>query len=179
MKKKNIVFIAKSLDGFIAGINGELDWLQSIPNPENNDMGFISLIEEIDAIVMGKTTFDIVCSFKGEWPYQKHVFVLSNSLNEIPEKLKGKATLLNGNVKEILANIHEKGFYKLYIDGGKTVQNFLAEDLINELIITTIPILLGNGIPLFDLLPNILEFNHLKTEVFLNQIVQSHYERKK
>ena len=179
MKKKNIVFIAKSLDGFIAGINGELDWLQSIPNPENNDMGFISLIEEIDAIVMGKTTFDIVCSFKGEWPYQKHVFVLSNSLNEIPEKLKGKATLLNGNVKEILANIHEKGFYKLYIDGGKTVQNFLAEDLINELRITTIPILLGNGIPLFDLLPNILEFNHLKTEVFLNQIVQSHYERKK
>ena len=63
-------------------------------------MGFISLMEEIDAIVMGKTTFDIVCSFKCEWPYQKHVFVLSNSLNEIPEKLKGKATLLNGNVKE-------------------------------------------------------------------------------
>ena len=80
---------------------------------------------------------------------------------------------------KILNNIHEKGFYKLYIDGGKTVQNFLKEDLIDELRITTIPILLGDGILLFKVLPKSLEFNHLKTEVFLNQIVQSHYERKK
>ncbi|MBT3383160.1 MAG: dihydrofolate reductase [Prolixibacteraceae bacterium] len=179
MKNKNIVFIAKSIDGFIAGKNGELDWLQSIPNPENNDMGFVSLMNEIDAIVMGITTFEMVCSFDGEWPYNKHLFVLSNSLSEIPEKLKEKATLLNGSVNEILNNIHEKGFYKLYIDGGKTVQNFLKEDLIDELRISTIPILLGDGISLFDVLPKSLKFNHLKTEVFLNQIVQSHYERTK
>ena len=179
MKNKNIVFIAKSIDGFIAGKNGELDWLQSIPNPENNDMGFVSLMNEIDAIVMGITTFEMVCSFDGEWPYNKHLFVLSNSLSEIPEKLKEKATLLNGSVNEILNNIHEKGFYKLYIDGGKTVQNFLKEDLIDELRISTIPILLGDGISLFDVLPKSLKINHLKTEVFLNQIVQSHYERTK
>lgn len=178
MKNKNIVFIAKSLDGYIAGKNGEIDWLNAIPNPENIDMGYYSLMEEIDAIVMGRTTFQTVCSFDIDWPYSKHVFVLSNSLNELPENLEGKVTLINGNLKDILNNIHEKGYYNLYIDGGKTVQNFLKEDLIHELRITTIPILLGDGISLFDLLPNAMEFNHLKTEVFLDQIVQSHYERK-
>ena len=179
MKNKNIVFIAKSLDGYIAGENGELDWLNSIPNPENNNMGFVSLMNEIDAIVMGRTTFETVCGFKGEWPYNKQVFVLSNTLHEIPERLKDKVSLLAGNVKEILIEIHKKGYSNLYIDGGKTVQNFLKEDLIDELIITTIPILLGNGIALFDSLPKSLEFTHLRTEIFLNQIVQSHYKRKK
>ncbi|APD07554.1 uncharacterized protein UJ101_02051 [Flavobacteriaceae bacterium UJ101] len=174
---KNIVFIAKSLDGFIAGINGELEWLHSIPNPENKDMGFVNLMNEIDAIVMGRTTFETVCNFGGEWPYRKPVFVLSHSLKEVPEKLKEKAIILSGDIKEVLNHIHQKGFHKLYIDGGKTVQNFLKEDLIDELRISTIPILLGDGIPLFNKIPNSLKFNHIKTEVFLNQIVQSHYER--
>lgn len=179
MKNKNIVFIAKSIDGFIAGLNGELDWLNSVPNPENNDMGFQSLMKEIDAIVMGKNTFEMVCSFEGEWPYPKHVFVLSNSLKIIPQKFKDKATILNGSLSDILHDIHQRDFYKLYVDGGQIVQNFLKEDLIHELRITTIPILLGNGISLFNILPKRLEFTHLKTEVFLNQIVQSHYKRNK
>ena len=80
MEKKNIVFIGRSLDGFIAGKNGELDWLEMIPNPDNVEMGFASLMEEIDAVVMGRTTFEMVCSFGGDWPYNKHVFVLSNSM---------------------------------------------------------------------------------------------------
>ena len=178
MEKKNIVFIAKSLDGFIAGENGELDWLESIPNPENIDLGFVPLLQEIDAIVMGKTTFEVVCNFGGEWPYSKHVFVLSNSLNAVPEKLIEKVTLLKGSPQEILAEIHKKGYFKLYIDGGRTVQNFLKEDLIDELRITTIPILLGGGFPLFGDLPKPMEFEHIKSEVFLNQIVQDHYKRK-
>ena len=177
MEKKNIVFVAKSLDGFIAGKNGELDWLTSIPNPEKIDMGFNSLMNEIDAIVMGRTTFEMVCSFEGKWPYNKHVIVLSHSITEIPEKLKDKASLLSGNVHEVLNKIHEKGFYTLYIDGGRTVQNLLKENLIDELRITTIPILLGEGISLFDYLPKSLNFSHIKTEVFLNQLVQSHYKR--
>jgi dihydrofolate reductase len=178
MEYKNIVFIAKSIDGYIAGVNGELDWLNSIPNPDNDDMGFLELMDEIDALVMGRATFETVCSFGVDWPYNKHVFVLSNSLKVIPEKLKEKASLLNGDIKKILNIIHGKGYNKLYIDGGKTIQNFLKEDLINELIITTIPILLGGGISLFRELPESMEFNHKKTKVFLNQIVQSHYIRK-
>lgn len=178
MKKKNIVFIAKSLDGYIAGKNGELDWLESVPNPENIDMGFVSLMDEIDAVVMGKTTFETVCGFGGEWPYSKHVFVLSNSLKMVPEKLNGKVTLLKGSLSEILNTIHEKGFFMLYIDGGRTVQNFLREDLIDELRITTIPILLGGGFSLFGDLSEPMEFEYLRSKVFLNQIVQDHYIRK-
>ncbi|MDO5977744.1 dihydrofolate reductase family protein [Flavivirga spongiicola] len=179
MTYKNIVFIGKSLDGFIAGKNGELDWLDMIPNPEQNGMGYYDLMEEIDAIVMGKTTFESVLSFDIDWPYKKHVFVLSYSLSKIPETLKEKVTLLKGNEKNILNLIHNKGFNNLYIDGGKTVQNFLKADLIDELRISTIPIVLGDGIPLFDILPKSLVFDHVKTEVFLDQIVQSHYQRKK
>jgi dihydrofolate reductase len=178
MKKKNIVFIAKSLDGFVAGKNGELDWLESIPNPENNDMGYVSLMQEIDAIVIGKTTFEVVCGFGGEWPYVKHVFVLSNSLKVIPEKLNKKVTLIKGSPQEILGIIHKKGYSKLYIDGGRTVQNFLKEDLIDELRITTITILLGGGFSLFGDLSKPLKFEHLKSEVFLGQMVQDHYKRK-
>ena len=74
MEKKNIVFIAKSLDGYIAGKNGELDWLHSFPNPDNIDMGFDALIDEVDAIVMGKTTFETVINFGGAWPY-KNLFL--------------------------------------------------------------------------------------------------------
>ena len=149
MEAKNIVFIAKSLDGYIAGKNGELDWLESIPNPENLDLGFVSLMNDIDAVVMGKTTFEVVCSFGGDWPYSKHIFVLSNSLKEVPENLNQKVTLLSGSSHEVLSHIHEQGYFKLYIDGGRTVQRFLKDDLIDELIISTIPILLGGGFSLF------------------------------
>ncbi len=179
MKYKNIVFIAKSIDGFIAGKNGELDWLHSIPNPEGNDMGYLSLMEEIDAIIMGRTTYEMVLGFDGSWPYIKHVFVLSNALKEIPEALNGKVTILKGAEAEILKAVHELGYYKLYIDGGRVVQDFLKADLIDELRITTMPILLGGGFPLFSELPTSSEFAHIKTEVFLGQAVQSHYAKKK
>jgi dihydrofolate reductase len=123
-------------------------------------MGYLNLMNEIDAIVMGRTTFETVCGFEGKWPYKKQVFVLSNSLKEIPEKLNGKITLLNRNPKKVLDEVHKRGFYKLYIDGGKTLQDFLKENLIDELRITTIPILLGGGFPLFDTLPKSIEFSH-------------------
>ncbi len=179
MKKKNIVFIAKSLDGYIAGKNGELDWLELIPNPDGNDMGYTALMNEIEAIVMGKTTYETVIGFGIDWPYQKPVFVLSNTLKIIPDNLSDKVFLLAGTPQEILAKIHQKGFYKLYIDGGRTIQNFLSEDLIDELRITTIPILLGGGFSLFGDLSKSLAFDHIDSKLYLNQLVQNHYRRKK
>lgn len=179
MQNKNIVFIARSLDGFIAGKNGELDWLNIIPNPENNDMGYNRLMEEIDAIIMGRTTFETVSGFKGEWPYSKHVFVLSNTLKEIHEKLDKKTSIISGSPHQVLEKVHEKGYYKLYIDGGRTIQNFLKEDLIDELRITTIPIILGGGFSLFGDLPNPMELEHIESKVYLNQIVQDWYRRKR
>jgi len=179
VKGKNTVFIARSLDGYIAGKNGELDWLHAIPNPENIDMGFVKLMERVDAIVMGRTTFETVCGFEGEWPYNKPVFVLSTTLKTIPEKYKEKAELVKGTIPEILDSINKKGYKNLYIDGGTTIQSFLKEDLIDELIITTIPILLGGGFPLFRELPKQLAFEHVSSEVFLSQVVQDSYRRKK
>ena len=174
-----MVFIARSLDGYIADRNGGLDWLNAIPNPDHLDLGYEKFIKNVDALVMGRSTFDMVCSFDMEWPYKIPVFVLSSTLDSLPEKLKDKVEILFGPLSDILEEIHQKGFTRLYIDGGATVQNFLKEDLIDELIITTIPILLGGGTPLFGELPKELDFEHVKSQVYLDALVQDHYRRKR
>lgn len=179
MEKKNKVFIGTSLDGYIADKDGGLDWLQAVPNPDRLDLGYNSFIAQVDALVMGRTTFETVCGFNMVWPYKIPVFVMSNTLSEVPEKYRDKATLLNGPLKQVLGQLHEKGYGRLYIDGGSLVQSFLREDLIDELIITRLPIVLGGGIPLFSTLPETLQFEHVKTEVLLNEMVQSHYKRKR
>jgi len=179
MDKKNSVFIATSLDGYIADKNDGIDWLHSIPNPDNEDMGYVDFTNGIDALVMGRTTFETVVGFDVPWPYKKPVFVLSNKLKEIPESHKEKAFLVNGTLTEILEQIDGKGYGKLYIDGGTTIRNFLKEDLIDKMVLTTIPILLGGGSSLFGDLPNELKFELTETKTFLNQISQRHYKRKR
>ena len=175
---RNIVFIAQSLDGYIAGPQGEIDWLDMVANPKGNDMGYFALMKEVDAIVMGRNSFDFVSNYKGPWPYEKRVFVLSHSLTEVPRQLKDKAEIIKGKPKEILQILHDKGYNNLYLDGGVTIQSFLQEDLIDELRITTLPILLGRGFSLFGELDSRLTFEHTSTEVYLGQLVQSHYRRK-
>jgi len=179
MQKKNKVFIATSLDGKIADKNGGIDWLHSIPNPNNNDMGYGEFFSQIDALVMGRITFETVCGFDMDWPYQKPVFVLSNSLTNVPEEYKGKAEIAHGSLQEILNNIHKRACNSLYIDGGKTIQSFLQEDLIDEMTITTIPYLLGGGIPLFSELPKRLDFECVDSKIYLEQVVQNHFVRKR
>ena len=125
----NIVYIATSLDGYIADSDGGLDWLQTVPNPHQDDLGFNDFMAGIDALVMGRNTFDVVCGFGGEWPYPKPVFVLSSSLKEIPDEYRDKAELVSGSLDEVVASLHQKGFRNLYIDGGKTVQGFHSKVL--------------------------------------------------
>jgi dihydrofolate reductase len=174
---KNSVFIATSLDGLIAGKNDNLDWLSTFPEIDQVDTGYHEFIAKVDALLMGRNTFELVCGFESDWPYQKPVFVLSNSLSEIPENYRGKAFLVKGTLTEVLSQIHAQGLTNLYIDGGKTIQSFLKEDLIDEMIITTIPVLLGEGIPLFSNLPNQLVFECVKTTLFFDKVVQSHFVR--
>jgi len=100
-------------------------------------------------------------------------------LTAIPEKYKDKAVLIKGSLKEILEQIHAKGFYRLYIDGGRTIQSFLAEDLIDEMTITLIPYLLGGGIPLFTELPKRLDFECTDSKIYLEKIVQNYFVRKR
>ena len=178
MESKNKVFIATSLDGYIADKNGGIDWLHSVPNPEQNDMGYTDFISQIDALVMGRTTFETVCGFE-EWPYQKPVFVLSNSLSELPIAYKGKAELVKGDLKQIIQEINSKGYHQLYIDGGRTIQSFLKEDLIDEMTITIIPYLLGGGTSLFSELPNKLDFECSNTNLYLGKVAQNKFVRKR
>lgn len=179
MNNKNSVFIATSIDGNIADASGGIDWLHSIPNPDNNDMGYTEFMNRIDALVMGRTTFETICGFEMEWPYKKPVFVLSNTLNEIPAEYAKKVFLVKGRLNEIVKTINSKGYHRLYIDGGKTIQSFLKEDLIDEMIITQIPLLLGGGTKLFGSIQKSLQFKCIATKIYLNQIVQNHYRRER
>ena len=173
----NIVFIATSLDGYIADKQGKLDWLHSVPNPDNIDTGFFSLMERIDGLVMGRNTLDVVLSFDCDWPYSKPVFVLSNTMTEVPQGYEDKVFLVKGELKDVLTDLNAKGFNELYIDGGVTIQNFLAQDLIDEMIITTIPTLLGGGISLFGELQSSLKFKHLESEQCAGILVKNRFVR--
>jgi len=179
MGKRNSVFIATSLDGYIADKNGGIDWLHSTPNPNKSDLGYNKFNERIDAIVMGRNTFETVCGFDIDWPYKIPVFVLSNSLKEVPKDYQDKVYLVKGSLQEVTNQINQKGYSRLYVDGGATVQSFLKEDLIDDLIITTIPVVLGEGIPLFTMLSKELDFELISSEIYINQLVQSHYSRKR
>jgi dihydrofolate reductase len=159
VKTKNTVFIATSLDGYIADKNGSIDWLHATPNPDQIDMGYAEFTARIDALVM------------------KPVYVLSNTLTELPQKYEGKAELVKGTLTEIIAAIHQNGHNRLYIDGGATIQGFLKDDLIDEMIITVIPVLLGGGSSLFSGLKTPLQFKCSRSEVFLDKIVQNQFMR--
>ncbi|MEZ9593186.1 dihydrofolate reductase family protein [Shewanella sp. 10N.261.52.F9] len=175
----NIVYIATSLDGFIADRDNNVDWLHDIPNPDGSDLGFGDFMTRIDALVMGRNTLEIVLSFGIDWPYNKPVFVLSNTLTQVPDGLEGKVFLVNGPLPEVIQQLNAQGYHELYIDGGKTIQGFLQHDLIDELIITTIPVLLGGGISLFGELVAPLQFKHVKAERLLDHLVQNTFVRQR
>ena len=171
----NYIYVASSLDGFIATNDGGLEWLTEIPNPEKSDYGYAEFSSGIDAIVMGRNTFEKVLTFDF-WPYEKPVFVLSNTLDSVPGILIGKVEIVEGDLKQLVEALKDQGFKNIYIDGGRVIQSFLAEDLIDEMIISWIPILLRKGVPLFGKLKDSLKFSHKKTESY-KALVQSHYTR--
>ena len=174
---KTIVYIATSIDGFIARKNGDIDWLSKYESNEIYE-SYNEFIASIDAIVIGRGTFEKVLSFP-EWPYRKKVFVISSQMKNIPEKLEGKVSLVSMYPKEIISHLSGLGYSNIYVDGGKVVQSFLKEDLIDEMIITRAPVLIGSGIPLFGYLEKDINFKHTKTNAYSNGLVMSFYERLK
>ena len=173
----NIVYIATSSDGFIATKDDGIDWLMEIPNPDGSDYGFNEFMDSIDALVMGRKTYEKVLSFDCEWPYSKKVFVLSNSLKIIDPSVAEKAEIITGSLKEIVKHLNDNGYEKLYIDGGTTIQSFLKENLIDEMIITSIPVTLGEGIPLFKNNDHESKFKLDSTKTYENGMVKNHYIR--
>ena len=172
----NKVFIATSIDGYIADKDGEIDFLHSVPNPTNDDLGYSDFMSNIDAIVMGRNTFEVVRGFDIEWPYSVPVFVLSERMKTVPDELKEKVKLVTGPLKEVLTVIHNTGAKQLYIDGGKTIQSFLRDDLIDEMTITIIPMLLGSGVRLFEDIDE-LKFKCTDSKYLIGQIAQHTYVR--
>ena len=170
------VYIAVSLDNYIAGPGGALDWLNEIPNPTQSDFGFAEFLRGIDAVVMGRKTFETMLGFD-TWPYSIPVFVFSRSLNALPGNTDGKAELIRGEPIEVMHVLGARGFHNLYVDGGRTIQGFLEADLIDELIITQVPILLGGGVPLFGSLQREMKFRLVSTEPLNETLVKSHYVR--
>lgn len=173
----NYVYIAASIDGFIADENGDLDWLDSVPNPEASDFGFAEFMDSIDAIIMGRRTYEKVLSFGGDWPYSKKVFVLSSTLKSVPLDLQDKVEIISGTPGLITNQMRGLGYHNLYIDGGRTIQSFLAHGLIDDMIITRVSVLLGKGIPLFgDIVPP-TSFYAADSKKLTDNLVQTHYKR--
>jgi len=172
---KTLVYIGTSLDGFIARKDGDIEWLVQFAN-EEAIQAYKEFINKIDAIIIGRGTFEKVLSLP-TWPYEKEVFVLSTSITQVPDIKKEKVAVLSMRPRELLKYLSDKGFSSIYVDGGKVIQDYLKEDLVDELIISKAPIILGSGIPLFNYLDNELQFEHIRTKVQSNGLVRSYYER--
>ena len=170
------VFIATSLDGFIARPDGSLDWL---PGDEtlDEDHGYDAFIASVDVVIIGRGTYETVLAFP-KWPYKPDlaVRVLSSRPLSIPAALPPTVETMSGPPADILASLESQGFQHAYVDGGKTIQGFLAARLIQRMTLTQIPVLLGRGIPLFGLLPGDLRFSLVKTRALAGGLVQSVYE---
>lgn len=174
------VYIATSLDGFISKEDGSIDWLNeaSANVPEGEDMGYHAFMDSVDALVMGRNTFEQVLTF-GQWHYgDKPVIILSSKDYTIPNHLPDTVTHSSETPQELTARLEQKGYKRLYIDGGITIQRFLAAGLINDMVITLIPIVLGSGRPLFGNTEKDIALTHVKTESFSCGFVQLTYQVK-
>ncbi len=170
------VFIAASLDGFIARADGDLDWLLTATT-STDDHGYAAYMQSIDTLLLGRHTYEKVLSFD-PWPYVgKRVVVMSNTLDDtaIPPALAGQVSLQHGTVHDAAAALAAAGAKSVYVDGGKLIQSFLAEELIDTLTITRIPMLIGNGIPLFGNAGHDIRLAHLRTTTYESGFVQSTY----
>ena len=183
---KASVYIAVTLDGYIARENGSLDWLPGAEGeidissePDNTldyeDFGYNKFMENIDVLVMGRNTYEFVLS-SGQWPYEnKKVIVLSRTLDRVSSIVPDTVKIRSGSPNEIYLELKSEGAKHLYVDGGKTIQRFLDSGLIDELVITTVPVLIGKGVPLFGVLNEDKKLKLLESKHYSNGFVQNKY----
>ena len=166
------VFIGTSLDGFIARHNGSFDFL---PVGGGEPHGYEEFFASVDALVIGRKTFEVVQAFP-EWPYgDKRVVVLSSRSLDLSGVRSANVEQMSGAPTEIVAKLAATGAHHLYIDGGITIQEFLRAGLIQRLIITRVPVLIGEGIPLFGKLPHDVKLRHMSTQQYASGLVKSEY----
>src|SRR5271167_3557164 len=166
------VFIGTSVDGFIARPNGALDFL---PVGGGEPHGYDEFIASVDALVIGRNTFETVLAFP-VWPYgNKRVVVLSSRPLDLSAVRGGVVEQMAGPPAEIVSKLTATGVHHLYIDGGVTIQGFLRAGLVQRLIITRVPVLIGEGIPLFGALPGDVRLRHVATQYYPSGLVKSEY----
>ncbi|EGI77983.1 dihydrofolate reductase family protein [Hylemonella gracilis] len=169
------VFIATSLDGFIARADGDIEWLLQRDDP-TEDHGYASFIADKDMIVMGRGCYEKVLTFDA-WPYELPVCVLSRQLADtpVPERLKGKVRFSGLAPQAVMEELARSGVRRVYLDGGLLLQSFLREGLVADMVITTVPVLLGSGRPLFGGLTSDIDLTLVSSRSFPSGLVQSTY----
>ena len=165
------IFIATSLDGFISRRDGSIDWLTGAEGIDGEDYGFREFMDSVDLLVMGRNSFDTVAAFD-TWPYgDKRVLVLTH--RPIEQTTAAGVVLATAETPESLYHrLRDEGVARVYVDGGLTIQQFLAAGLIDDMTITVLPVLLGDGIPLFGPLPGDVRLRLLSSKAFPNGFVQ-------
>ncbi|HEV8363559.1 MAG TPA: dihydrofolate reductase family protein [Gemmatimonadaceae bacterium] len=168
---KASIFIGTSLDGFIARANGDLDFL---PPGGGEPHGYDEFMATVDALVIGRNTFETVLTFDA-WPYgDKPVFVLS-ARPLAPTPPGAVVERMSGAPTDIVSQLAARGIRHIYVDGGITIQRFLQAGLVHRLIITRVPVLIGAGIPLFGPLERDITLRHVATRQYASGLVQSEY----
>lgn len=167
------VFVGTSLDGFIARLNGDFDFL---PEGGGEPHGYNEFMASVDALVIGRNTFEVVLALP-EWPYgDKRVVVLSSRPVDLSSVRGGVVEQMAGAPAEIVARLAASGVKHIYVDGGITIQRFLRAGLVQSLTITRVPVLIGEGIPLFGSLPRDVRLRHVATQHYPSGLVKSEYE---
>jgi len=176
------VYIATSVDGFIARPDGDVSWLDEVePLEGGGDAGYGEFFDSIDVLVMGRGSYEKLLEFREvlgiAWPYgTKPVIVLSKSLKEVPEDLRDRVKIERAAPQELVEKLSQAGYQHMYLDGGKVIQSFLRAGLVDEMTLTIIPVLIGEGIPLFGTVDEDIKLRLLESRSWDNGFVQSRYQ---
>ncbi|WP_460141646.1 dihydrofolate reductase family protein [Pseudomonas sp. S2_E01] len=170
------VFIATSLDGFIARSDGDIDWLLQRDDP-TEDHGYSDFIADKDVVVMGRGSYEKALTFEA-WFYDRPVVVMSQQLADspVPTALEGKVRFSSLTPKGVMEELASQGVHRVYVDGGQLVQSFLRDGLVADMVITTVPVLIGSGRPLFGSLSQDIELKLVTSRWFPSGLVQSTYQ---
>jgi len=175
MNRKLCLFIAMSLDGYIAKPNGDISFLDEM-NQEGEDYGYKAYIETVDTVILGRKTYDKILSMGVDSPYgNRDVYVLTRTAREN----SGKTTFFSADLKDLVTELRSKQGKNIYCDGGaEIIQQLLQAELIDEFTISIIPIVLGTGIRLFDGIYPEQKLTLLESKSFSKGLTQLHYARK-
>lgn len=178
------VFVATSADGYIATMDGGIDWLESAGNGDVDigdcaDMGFADYIASVDCMIMGRKCMEKISSFNltpEQWPYgDRRIVALSSTVRTPPTNLKGRVEMYSGHIPSLIERLEADGFKSAYVDGGATITSFINLGLINEMILTRAPVLLGEGLPLFGRFDKQIKLEKTQAKAYTNDFVQIHY----